>query len=188
MHGPSWHNLRQLVRPRDFTILGLIFAIAAVGLTLLLYFRAGATHPFTGLLLGLLIAYFAVVISSLSRKYEHSLAAPGQKDLDNEYLVRMGALAAGAAHELSSPLTTMAVLIDELRQQPDADDRRKLAEDLRIMSDQIELCRGILCALATDARDAPANERRRRLAEEVAAPQRPAAATRQVEFRRSENA
>jgi signal transduction histidine kinase len=161
MHELSWHNLRQLVRSRDFTIPGLIFAIAAIGaLTLLLHFSAGAANPFAGLFLGLLIAYFVVVISSLSRKYERSLAGPRQRDLAVEHLVRMGALAAGAAHELRSPLTTMAVLVDELRQQPDADDRRKLAEDLRIMSDQIEVCRGILCALAADAGDAPVNGKR----------------------------
>jgi signal transduction histidine kinase len=158
MKAPSWHNSRQLVRPRDFTLLGLIFAIAAVGaLTLLLYFSAGAARPLAGLFLGLLIAYFVLVISSLSRKYERSLAGPRQRDLAVEHLARVGALTAGAAHELRSPLTTMAVLVDELRQQPDAADRCKLAEDLRILSDQIEACRRILCALAADGQDAPVN-------------------------------
>jgi two-component system sensor histidine kinase RegB len=59
----------------------------------------------------------------------------------------MGDLLAGAAHELCSPLTTMAVLVEELRQRPDAEDRRDLTESLRIMSDQIEACRGILSRL-----------------------------------------
>jgi hypothetical protein len=42
----------------------------------------------------------------------------------------------------------MTVLVEELRQHRDADDRRELAESLRIMSDQIEACRNILSRLA----------------------------------------
>lgn len=59
---------------------------------------------------------------------------------------------ARAAHDLGSPLTTMAVLVDELRLQLDLDDPRKLDENLRIMSDQIEACRRILSALEEAAR------------------------------------
>jgi two-component system sensor histidine kinase RegB len=58
-----------------------------------------------------LIAYFVAAISGLSRKH--------QRNLDNESLVRIGALAAGAAHELRSPLNTMAVLVDEMAQHQD---------------------------------------------------------------------
>jgi len=75
--------------------------------------------------------------------------------------MRMGALAAGAAHELRSPLTTIAVLVDELRQQPDAEDRRGLAENLRIISDQIEACRRILSDLVAHGQDAPVSDRER---------------------------
>jgi two-component system sensor histidine kinase RegB len=107
-----------------------------------------------------LIVYCVATLSSLLRKRERNLAGPTQGDLNNESLVRMGALAAGAAHELRSPLTTMAVLVDELRQQLDADDRSMFAENLRIMSDQIEACRGILCALLTYGQDALVNDKR----------------------------
>jgi len=75
--------------------------------------------------------------------------------------MRMGALAAGAAHDLRSPLTTMAVLVDELRQQPDAEDRRRLAENLRIIADQIEACRRILSELVAHGQDVPVNDRQR---------------------------
>jgi two-component system sensor histidine kinase RegB len=99
-------------------------------------------------------------ISSLSRKRERDLIGLAQGDFNNEYLVRMGAFAVGAAHELRSPLTTMAVLVDELRRQPDPDDSRKLAENLRIMSDQIEACRSILCAIVAFGQDVLVNDRR----------------------------
>jgi len=93
------------------------------------------------------------------RKRERNFAGSTQGDFNDEYIARMDALA-GAVHDLRSPLTTLAVLVDELRRQPGADDCRKLEESLRIMSDQIEACRHILSALAAHGRDAPVDSRR----------------------------
>ena len=81
------------------------------------------------------------------------------EETDNEYLLRMGVLAAIAAHELRSPLTTMAVLVDELRRRPE-DDHHRVAESLHIVSDQIEACREILAALTAQSRDELLNDRR----------------------------
>jgi len=92
-----------------------------------------------------LLRRFAIALSGPSRERPHDRAAglPG-----DERAARMGALLVGAAHELCSPLATMAVLVEELKQGSDADDRREIAESLRIMSDQIEACRSILSRLA----------------------------------------
>jgi two-component system sensor histidine kinase RegB len=88
---------------------------------------------------------FAVAVSGPSRERprDRGAASPG-----DERLARMGAVLAGAAHELCSPLTTIAVLVEELRQRPDADDCRELAESLRIMSEQIDACRSIVARLS----------------------------------------
>ena len=77
---------------------------------------------------------------------------------NTQCLIRICALAVRAAHDLGSPLTTMAVLVDELRQQPDVDDRRRLAENLRIMSEQIESCRRILSELVAQGGDAQVSD------------------------------
>jgi signal transduction histidine kinase len=98
------------------------------------------------------LRHFVAAVSS--RRCERHLDRPTQGEIDNECLIRMGALAAGAVHELRSPLTTMAVLVDELRRQAGADERRELAENLRIMSEQIEACRHILSVLAMHGGDA----------------------------------
>jgi two-component system sensor histidine kinase RegB len=108
------------------------------------------------------IAYCAAGLCALLRRRERGLAASRQNDADagDDCLVLMGALAAGAAHELRSPLTTMAVLVEELRREQDAGDRRDRAENLRLMSDQIEACRDILCDLVAYGQDARVSDKR----------------------------
>ena len=92
------------------------------------------------------LQHFVATFSSPSRERGPAGAARG--DFHSEHLARMGALAAGAVHELCSPLTTIAVLVEEMKQQPDANELPMLAENLRVMSDQIETCRHILSRLA----------------------------------------
>jgi two-component system sensor histidine kinase RegB len=94
-----------------------------------------------------LIAYFVVTVANLLREQTRTLAEEAQRDINREYLARVGALAAGAAHEIRSPLSTMAVLVKELLHQHD--NRMQLTESLRIMSDQIEACRRTLTDLVT---------------------------------------
>ena len=102
-----------------------------------------------------LIAYLVLTVASRLREQNRSLAAARQSAHDREYLVRVGSLAAGAAHEIRSPLCTMAVLVEEMLQQHD--DRQTLQQDLRIMADQIEACRRTLSDLVTEGQDAVGN-------------------------------
>ncbi len=72
-----------------------------------------------------------------------------------ERLASLATLAAGAAHELSTPLSTIAVVAHELERQlatlPEA------AEDARLIRDEVERCRRTLSRMATDA-GAPGGE------------------------------
>jgi signal transduction histidine kinase len=72
--------------------------------------------------------------------------AAREQALRDERVVALGALAAGAAHELGTPLATMAVLVGELEQEPclDADARA----DLALVREQIALCKGIISGMA----------------------------------------
>ncbi|MEI9985928.1 MAG: hypothetical protein WDN69_23730 [Aliidongia sp.] len=58
----------------------------------------------------------------------------------------MGALAAAAAHELGSPLATIAVIAKELGPRPAADS--PYAEDAQLLLSQTARCRTILAELA----------------------------------------
>jgi two-component system sensor histidine kinase RegB len=98
-----------------------------------------------------LIAYLVLTVASRLREQNRSLVAARRSALDREYLVRVGSLAAGAAHEIRSPLCTMAILIKDMLQR--RDNRQTLQRDLRIMADQIEACRRTLSDLVTDGQD-----------------------------------
>src|SRR5262249_2912825 len=61
-----------------------------------------------------LVAYFISAIASLVRDQGRILAESRQREMNHDYVVRAGALVAGAAHEIRSSLTTVAVLVKDL--------------------------------------------------------------------------
>ena len=86
------------------------------------------------------IAAFVARLAATLRAREAHLAQLREAALRSEQLAALGALAAGTAHELSTPLSTMAVLVGELRTGAGADQRA----DLDLLSQQIERCREVL--------------------------------------------
>lgn len=98
-----------------------------------------------------LIAYFVVRITAMLREHERLLVRAKENELNNERVVQLGALAAGAAHELSTPLATMAVVVKELGTRCDCNRKPGLLGELRIVTDQIELCKGALSNLLASA-------------------------------------
>lgn len=68
-------------------------------------------------------------------------------------LASLGTLAAGAAHELATPLGTIALAAGELQGALDRGDRASIAADVALIEDQVRRCRTILDRMA--ARDAP---------------------------------
>ncbi len=81
---------------------------------------------------------------------ERELAAFREDNLRNEQVVAVALTAAGAAHELGTPLNTLAVLNESLL--ADADDKNR--EDLELMRSQIERCRNLLHDLSRSAQAA----------------------------------
>ena len=67
----------------------------------------------------------------------------------DERLVALGTLAAGAAHELGTPLATMAVLAKDLESECAA--TPDLAEPFQVLRSQIARCKEILSQLAISA-------------------------------------
>lgn len=93
-----------------------------------------------------MIAWFVARMTASIRERDMRLAAAREQALRDERVVALGALAAGAAHELGTPLATMAVVVGELEQESalGADARA----DLAVVREQIALCKRIISEMA----------------------------------------
>ena len=99
------------------------------------------------------ITFFAARMAEELRRQEQLRAERREDSLRDEQLLAVATQAAGAAHELGTPLATMSVLLNEMRQ--DHTDPQ-LQEDLEILQDQVKLCKQTLQQLV---RAAEANRR-----------------------------
>lgn len=83
------------------------------------------------------------------------LAAERERQARTERVEALGTLAAGAAHELASPLSTIAIVAKELEQrlERDAKPDDDLVADARLMRDEVARCRRILDRMTFDAGD-----------------------------------
>lgn len=103
-----------------------------------------------------LIAIFAGNISELLRERETSLIEMQVELANKERLASLVTLAAGAAHELSTPLATIAVVAKEVErnaaQSQDDPTAAELAllEDSRLIRTEVERCRAILARMSAE--------------------------------------
>jgi len=98
----------------------------------------GVNFCITALLLGFFINRLATAV----RAQQHEVQRVRERALRDEGILAIATQAAGAAHELNTPLSTMRTLLPELRREHVADVR--LNEDLTLLEDQVERCRTIL--------------------------------------------
>lgn len=100
-------------------------------------------------LTGVLLTYICLRAVSALRNHERMLAQARDTQLRNESVVAIGALAAGHAHELGSPLSTMAVVVGELQRERAHDP--VLLRELDIVATQIDRCKDIVSRLVETA-------------------------------------
>ena len=95
-----------------------------------------------------LIAGFVVGIANTLRQRDKLLARAREQALRDEQLIALGTLATGAAHELGTPLSTMAVVTREL-ERADLPDGMK--RKLQILRSQVDRCKQALSVISASA-------------------------------------
>lgn len=98
-----------------------------------------------------MLAWFVMRTTDKLRRRDAELAHAREKTYREERVLALGALAAGAAHELGSPLATLAILVGEMERDAPAD--TPAAADLKLMREQIAYCKRIITRLTEKAGD-----------------------------------
>lgn len=98
------------------------------------------------------IVYFLYRVTRDLAEREADLATMRDRASRNERLASMATLAAGAAHELATPLATIAVIAKELERQIGSG---SMANDARSIRESVERCREIIAQLSADAGQSP---------------------------------
>ena len=143
--------------PARYTWAMAILTMCAYSFLMFVYVPLPHAHDFHLHLYGMwagffmaavLIAYVVIQIRAALAQREEALAQGREAALRNERIVALATLAAGAAHELGTPLSTMAVVVNELRAEVTPGDLR---ERLTLLREQIARCKQTLATLATAA-------------------------------------
>lgn len=91
-----------------------------------------------------LISWFVVRMAGTLREQSRAIARNREAGLRNEQIISVASIAAGTAHELRTPLATMAVTVDEIRfEYPE------LKDEMAILEQQIERCDAVLRELVS---------------------------------------
>jgi len=96
-----------------------------------------------------LILFFVVSMADALRQRDLKLAEAREQNLRDEHMVALGTLAAGAAHELGTPLSTMAVLTKEM--QNDYEQQSEIVEKVKILRSQVERCKTAIGQISASA-------------------------------------
>lgn len=97
----------------------------------------------------IVVVWFVSRMMQAVRHRDMALSTAREAAMRNRWLVFLGTLAAGTAHQMSTPLGTLQLLIDELLYEHRGND--KLRADLELMLAQVATCKGSLTELTARA-------------------------------------
>lgn len=98
-----------------------------------------------------LVAFFVVELAKTLKAQERNLAEARENALRDERVVSLGTLAASAAHEMGTPLGTIAIVTHELEQEYPVHRFPDLHEKLLIMQQQVDRCKTALSVMSASA-------------------------------------
>jgi two-component system sensor histidine kinase RegB len=104
------------------------------------------------------IVYFLLRVRRALEAREAELGESRRATARQERLASLATLAAGAAHELSTPLATIAVVVKELEHhvaRAAPGDNGDAMKDIRLVREQVDRCRAILERMSSEAGESP---------------------------------
>ncbi len=102
----------------------------------------------TFVLSALLINYFVELMASALRKQQKDIATARERQLRDENILAIAIQAAGAAHELGTPLATMAIILGDLQ---DEYRDESLTESITLLRKQVNECKKRLQQLVAES-------------------------------------
>ena len=135
---------RPLTLPQDLTLAesGNTASLYVHGLLICFVLNAG------------LLVFLITRITRNLRQRDARLAGLRQRAAEEEHIVRMGLLASGAAHELGTPLSTLAVILGDWRRMPAFTCDPDLLQEVVEMQTQVQRCKAIVSGILMSAGEA----------------------------------
>lgn len=96
-----------------------------------------------------IVAFFLTRMAAALKQRERELSAAREMALRHEQILALGTLAAGAAHQLGTPLGTMAIVIRELELRHM--NNHELRNDLRLLREQVKQCKQTISDILASA-------------------------------------
>ncbi len=94
------------------------------------------------------IAIYAYLFASSSRKISNALSISKLQILNQKKISEVGSLSAAAAHELSTPLNTIFLILNDLLKEQKLKEDKYIFKDIHLLKSQAERCRQILQKLS----------------------------------------
>ncbi len=94
------------------------------------------------------IAIYAYLFASSSRKISNALSASRLQILNQKKITEVGSLSAAAVHELSTPLNTIFLILNDFIKNKKLNEDDDVVKDIILLKSQAERCREILLSLS----------------------------------------
>lgn len=105
-------------------------------------------------MIAVLLVMFMTRVTRNLQDRDAYLASLRQQAAEEEHIVRMGLLASGAAHELGTPLSSLAVVLGDWRRMPEIAAHPALIEEIEEMEAEVRRCKAIVTGILLSSGEA----------------------------------
>ncbi|PZO88115.1 MAG: histidine kinase [Micavibrio aeruginosavorus] len=102
---------------------------------------------------GFLLVLFLTRINANLKERDANLAKIARQSQEEDHIMRIGLLAAGAAHELGTPLTTISVILKDWQTLSVPESRDAQQQDINAMLGQVQRCKEIVSGILVSSGD-----------------------------------